>query len=706
MSRKRLVHEVELQSQQIKRVLAHHHVEAELATGEVAQDSDKRHTSFSVRAKLAAGWQQAQALARDLQQTLGQEVLVEDEDGGLKINLFQRHRPPVELLDVLEIVPEVPPLTAVLGWTAADRPVWLDLTSVDTDHVLLAGQAGAGKTTLLRTLALSLALNNRERELQLAIISVSPDEVPLRRRQALQPLGYLPHMLSPIATERADAQQLLDFLGQEAQRRQVQGITRPEVVLLVDHVDELLLQGGPPAVEAVTRLLRQGAPAGIHLVLSAANVDTAVMEDLYDAHIPARLVGQVATVEQAEIATDVYDSGAEQLGGAGDFLAILGDMMVHFQAAFVSDYDLHLCLEHLYTQRPPALLAQRFDPRPRPQTESHLYQTKMSYTFDWRAQNQLLHEKEDTAVSVTRISRSTPPPPTVDIDIEDEPQTKIAPDSIVEPVPAPEATDEQAASAQHTANLTTVPKMPAERSDEVAEADMEATTRMDEIAGQVEADEFAQPVPLPAPRPWVATNPSAENVEETEDDEIPFEWLAVEPTDTSDIAPEPAPTPKLPNPTMQEEKEATEGESDTAGDPATPTVNPAVRNLLKWRQRLPNTPRIKTSQIKPKRAVQNDHLDQSTTTDSARDNALGNQQADTAVGPAPLPSMPKRATLTKLDELDELDQKKDIDKPDKPPDDFDVLSEFSSADELKWLDEWDEMGDLPPTDDIADTGEK
>ena len=41
MSQKRLEHEIELQSRQIKRVLAQHHVEAELANGRVDVDVEE-----------------------------------------------------------------------------------------------------------------------------------------------------------------------------------------------------------------------------------------------------------------------------------------------------------------------------------------------------------------------------------------------------------------------------------------------------------------------------------------------------------------------------------------------------------------------------------------------------------------------------------------------------------------------------------------
>ena len=42
----------------------------------------------------------------------------------------------------------------------------------------------------------------------------------------------------------------------------------------------------------------------------------------------------------------------------GDFLAVVGGVVTHFQAAYIGDYDLHLCLDDLHRNRPLPLLAQ------------------------------------------------------------------------------------------------------------------------------------------------------------------------------------------------------------------------------------------------------------------------------------------------------------------------------------------------------------
>ena len=58
------------------------------------------------------------------------------------------------------------------------------------------------------------------------------------------------------------------------------------------------------------------------------------------ANFPVRLVGSVASKDEARYATGIRDSGAEKLGGRGDFLLIAKGKPRRFQAAWLSPSEL------------------------------------------------------------------------------------------------------------------------------------------------------------------------------------------------------------------------------------------------------------------------------------------------------------------------------------------------------------------------------
>jgi S-DNA-T family DNA segregation ATPase FtsK/SpoIIIE len=120
--------------------------------------------------------------------------------------------------------------------------------------------------------------------------------------------------------------------------------------LLVVAVDELadLLQTGGSQVEAMlTRLSQRGREAGIHLVACTQKPTAALIGGAMKANFPVRLVGAVASRDEARYATGIADSGAEKLEGKGDFLLVAKGELVRFQSAWLGPSDLDAVLEAL-----------------------------------------------------------------------------------------------------------------------------------------------------------------------------------------------------------------------------------------------------------------------------------------------------------------------------------------------------------------------
>lgn len=356
----RLQHQLEVQSQQIERVLSQHQLPARIAGGTV----QPRTIRFDFGTPLAQGWERLRGLTQELKNVLKvPDVRVSREDGQLRLHVTRPEKPPVTLLDLLPMLPDLPPLTATLGLAEDGRPVLLDFANPDVTHVLLAGGADAGKTTLLRTLAMSLAIKNRQSQLQMLLID--PETADSHRSYTiLEPLVYLPHMLTGISYLLEEAVEILNFLQNEMDYRRQQQAGTPTILLLIDKADHLLAVGGEPISTPLTALLQHGAGAGIHLVLSTRQPETAVLNNLLRANLPVRLVGQVDDEPAANAAAGMLDTRAEYLLGQGDFLAFVGGETTHFQAAYIGDYDLHMCLDDLHRNRPLPLLARPATMRP------------------------------------------------------------------------------------------------------------------------------------------------------------------------------------------------------------------------------------------------------------------------------------------------------------------------------------------------------
>jgi S-DNA-T family DNA segregation ATPase FtsK/SpoIIIE len=97
----------------------------------------------------------------------------------------------------------------------------------------------------------------------------------------------------------------------------------------------------------LTRLTQRGREAGIHLVACTQKPTAAVIGSLVKSNFPVRLVGSVASPEDAKVASGLRNTGAEKLLGRGDFLLVVKGEVMRFQAAYVSGQEIEAVVEKL-----------------------------------------------------------------------------------------------------------------------------------------------------------------------------------------------------------------------------------------------------------------------------------------------------------------------------------------------------------------------
>lgn len=368
-SEARLRHQLDVQARQINKVLSHHHVPASVVGGEVRP----RVVSFDLQTQISAGLEKIRGLKGDVMSALGVgDVALTQDNGRWRLRVDRPDDPPVPLLRLLASIPQMPPRVAAIGLAEGGQPVYLRFPTKRMSHVLVAGESGAGKSSLLRTISAGLALTNRQSDVQLQILD------PRGSRQArngandspLRPLGFLPHMLTDPALGPDECASILHFLAEEMVYRRRESIQTPRIVVLVDHLIALLEITKDATRSDLLRLLQYGSQAGIHLVLAADRPESPLLDATIKAGMAMRIVGRLRDDGVAARVAGVRLDQAPLLYGEGDFLAVAGDEVTYFQAAYISDYDLHLKLTQLYQSARPRLLARPYNARPRVEKKS------------------------------------------------------------------------------------------------------------------------------------------------------------------------------------------------------------------------------------------------------------------------------------------------------------------------------------------------
>ena len=275
------------------------------------------------------------ALADDLALALRVDSLrVDRTHEGIVFEIPNPEPRPVTLLGLLPEVQPLPSTTAMLGLTDDGAPLLARLASPEVAHCLIAGTTGSGKTVLLRTMAVSLALGHDPATLRLLLIDP--------KGRAFRALAGAPHLLRPAVTDVNEAHEALGSLARLMEARDRLGENKPRIVVMVDELADLILyaNGNGGGVEAtLARLAQRGREAGIHVIAATQRPSAAVLSGLMRANFPLRLVGRVITPEDARIAAGRGGTGAEKLGGRGDFLAVGGGAALRFQVAFVGENE-------------------------------------------------------------------------------------------------------------------------------------------------------------------------------------------------------------------------------------------------------------------------------------------------------------------------------------------------------------------------------
>jgi DNA segregation ATPase FtsK/SpoIIIE-like protein len=83
-----------------------------------------------------------------------------------------------------------------------------------------------------------------------------------------------------------------------------------------------------------------GGAAGVHVIACTQKPTVDAIGSLVKSNFPVRLVGSVASAEDAKVASGLPGTGAEKLLGRGDFLLVVKGEVVRFQAAYVSEGEV------------------------------------------------------------------------------------------------------------------------------------------------------------------------------------------------------------------------------------------------------------------------------------------------------------------------------------------------------------------------------
>ena len=252
-----------------------------------------------------------------------------------------------EVMQTTDFINHKGKLALAVGRDVAGRPMVVDLAKMP--HLLIAGASNMGKSVSLNSLFVSLLYRNTPQDIKFIIIDP--------KRVEFTPYNGIPHLLTPIVTERDKAINALKWAVAEMERRykllaeagkrniaeynEGNSLPIPYIVIIVDELADLMVSSEKAEVEsAIVRLAQMARAVGVHLILATQRPSVEVITGLIKANITARIAFTVGS--QVDSRTILDNSGAEKLLGNGDMLYTSADFIKpkRVQGAFIGEKEI------------------------------------------------------------------------------------------------------------------------------------------------------------------------------------------------------------------------------------------------------------------------------------------------------------------------------------------------------------------------------
>lgn len=279
----------------------------------------------------------------------------------------------------------------LLGKDIGGKPIIADLAKMP--HLLIAGTTGSGKSVAINTMIMSLLYSLPPEKLRMIMIDPKMLE--------LSVYDDIPHLLTPVVTEPAEAITALRWVVAEMEERyrsmsklgvrNIEGYnTRlaearkkgevilrkiqtgfdaetgkpvfeeqpldltelPYIVVVVDEFADLMLVAGKEVENAVQRLAQMARAAGIHMIMATQRPSVDVITGTIKANFPCRISFQVTS--KIDSRTILGEGGAEHLLGEGDMLYMAGGGRIkRVHGPFVSDNEVEEVAQYMRDQGEP-----------------------------------------------------------------------------------------------------------------------------------------------------------------------------------------------------------------------------------------------------------------------------------------------------------------------------------------------------------------
>ena len=247
-------------------------------------------------------------------------------------------------------------ITTVIGTTSSGETVIQDLALLP--HILICGFSGAGKTSFIQSVLTDIAASYSQRTVLYTIYDSSGVNYTI--------FNGLPHMLNPVIIDGQTKRTLFQWLNYiislrlknlaDASVKDIHSFNRqaknngtetlPHLFVVLD--DFSSIEMNDENMSLLISALRNGRPAGVHLILITSLTSTKALPKDVLSNIPCRISFCVSTKADSRVAID--QQGAEALSVPGELIFKWQNKLVKCQGTYYPYEDIEKTIKALKRQ--------------------------------------------------------------------------------------------------------------------------------------------------------------------------------------------------------------------------------------------------------------------------------------------------------------------------------------------------------------------
>lgn len=247
-------------------------------------------------------------------------------------------------------------ISTAIGTTSTGEAVIQDLALLP--HILICGFSGAGKTSFIQSVLTDIAASYSQQTVLYTIYDSSGVNYTI--------FNGLPHMLNPVIIDRQTKRTLFQWLNYiislrlknlaNASVKDIHSFNRqaknngtetlPHLFVVLD--DFSSIEMNDENMSLLISALRNGCPAGVHLILITSMTSTKALPKDVLSNIPCRISFCVSTKADSRVAID--QQGAEALSVPGELIFKWQNKLVKCQGTYYTYEDIEKTIKALKRQ--------------------------------------------------------------------------------------------------------------------------------------------------------------------------------------------------------------------------------------------------------------------------------------------------------------------------------------------------------------------